>query len=184
MSLRIRVYSFSLLFISIVLLFSCGGTLPVIKAGKGQIIENVPFYPQQMFQCGPATLAEVFNFWGVKVSPEEIAREIYSKSARGTLTMDMVLYSQKEGFAVRQYSGGLEDIRKNVNLGYPLIVLVDNGFFVYQKNHFMVVLGYSQNGVFVHSGKEREKFIPLNDFLGPWGKADHWTLLVTPRDKK
>lgn len=95
--------------------------------------------------------------------------------------MDMVLFPEKKGFAVRQYQGNLEDIRKNIDSGHPLIVLVDYGFSVYEKNHFMVVLGYREDGVIVHSGKEREKFIPLKDFLSPWRKTDFWTLLIVPR---
>lgn len=171
---------FLVLFSSIFLL-SCAGTISVAEPAKAKRIGNVPFYPQEMFQCGPASLSEVFNFWGKKVSPEAIAEEIYSKSAKGTLTMDMVLFSEKKGFAVRQYRGNLEDIRKNIDSGYPLIVLVDYGFSVYEKNHFMVVLGYGEDGVIVHSGKEREKFISLKNFLSPWGKTDFWTLLIVPR---
>lgn len=170
-----------LAFFSPIFLLSCAGTISVAEPAKAKRIGNVPFYPQEMFQCGPASLSEVFNFWGKKVSPEAIAEEIYSKSAKGTLTMDMVLFSEKKGFAVRQYRGNLEDIRKNIDSGYPLIVLVDYGFSVYEKNHFMVVLGYGEDGVIVHSGKEREKFIPLKNFLSPWGKTDFWTLLIVPR---
>ena len=62
-----------------------------------------------------------------------------------------------------------------------MIVLVDYGFLVYEKTHFMVVLGYNEEGVLVHSGKEREKFIPLKDFLSPWRKTGFWTLLIVPR---
>ena len=148
---------------------------------KAKIIENVPFHPQEMFQCGPASLSEIFQFWGVIVPPEEIAGEIFSPSAQGTLTMDMVLYPERKGFTVRQYRGSLEDIQKNVDSGYPLIVLVDYGFSIYEKAHYMVVLGYYEEGVIVHSGKERQKFIPLKDFLSPWRKTDFWTLLIIPR---
>jgi ABC-type bacteriocin/lantibiotic exporter with double-glycine peptidase domain len=162
-------------------LFSCAKTVPITDLTKLHAIKNVPFYPQEMLQCGPASLSGVLNFWGTKVSPEEIAREIYSPSARGTLTIDMVLYAERKGFAARQYKGDMEDIRKNVDAGRPLIVLVDYGFSVYEKNHFMVVVGYNEDGLLVNSGKEREKFIPVKDFLAPWKEAEFWTLLITPK---
>ncbi len=88
-----------------VFLLSCAGTIPVTEPTKAKIIRDVPFYPQEMLQCGPASLSEVFNFWGKKVSPKEIAGEIYSKSARGTLTMDMVLYSREERVCSQAVSG-------------------------------------------------------------------------------
>jgi len=144
------------------------------------MIENVPFFPQETYQCGPASLAGVLNYWGVKVFPEAIAAKIYSRSAKGTLNLDMVLYAQDKGLQVIQYKGSIKDLKKNIDLGYPAIVLVDYGFWVYQQNHFMVVVGYNEKGVITNSGKNRLKFIREEDFLKPWERTDFWTLLIKP----
>jgi predicted double-glycine peptidase len=93
----------------------------------------------------------------------------------------MVLYAEKRGLKARQYRGSLEDIKSKIDAGYPLIVLVDEGFFVYQKNHFMVVIGYQEEGLLVNSGREQHKFIPVKDFLRPWNRTKFWTLLITPK---
>ena len=171
-----------LLFLSLTLLFLsfCAGTPRVEISKSGQIIKSVPFYPQEKYHCGPASLAGILNFWGVPASPEEIATEIYSGSARGTFTLDMILYPEKRGLKGAQYEGSFEDIKNKINAGYPLIVMVDEGFWMYQKNHFMVILGYREDGVVVNSGKDQHKFIPLSDFLKSWEKTKHWTLLITP----
>lgn len=142
------------------------------------LIDNIPFFSQDDYQCGPASLASVLNYWGVNVSPEDIAHEIYSKSAKGTLNIDMVLYSQRKGLTALQYSGNMDDLMKNIKAGLPVIVLVDYGFYIYQANHFMVVVGFNKNGVIVNSGKEREKFIPVEDFLKSWEKTKFWILLI------
>ena len=146
---------------------------------RDHIIENVPFYPQTAYQCGPASLAGVLNYWGVKVSPDEIAEEIYSSSARGTLDIDMVLYARRKGLNATQYEGNIEDVRKHIDSRHPIIVLVGYGFSLIQKNHFMVVIGYSDYGVIVNSGKDKEKFISEKDFLKSWDKTKFWTLLIT-----
>jgi predicted double-glycine peptidase len=143
-------------------------------------IQNVPFYPQEEYQCGPASLAGVLNYWGLEASPEEIAAEIYSKSAKGTLNIDMGLYVERRGLKARQYRGSFEDIKSKIDSGYPLIVLVDEGFLVYQKNHFMVVIGYGGEGILVNSGREQHKFIPVKDFLKSWERTKFWTLVITP----
>ena len=144
------------------------------------MIQNIPFYPQEEYQCGPASLAGVLNHWNINVSPEEIASEIYSKSAKGTLNIDMGLYAQKRGLKTKQYRGSFEDIKRKIDSGYPLIVLVDEGFLIYQKNHFMVVVGYGEEGVFANSGREQHKFIVVKDFLRSWERTKFWTLLITP----
>ena len=167
------------LIIFIFLLYSCA---TIHSTGKNHIIENVPFYPQTSHQCGPASLAGVLNYWGIKVTPEEIAKEIYSSSARGTLNIDMVLYAQRKGLTAIQYEGTVEDLRKNIDSRYPIIVLVDYGFFSIQADHFMVVIGYNEHGVIVNSGKDKDKFISEKDFFKKWEKTKFWTLLIQPNE--
>ena len=170
-----------ILILTLAFLFSCARTPEATSSKPSQVLEKVPFYPQQKYQCGPASLAGVLSYWGVDISPEEIATEIYSKSARGTLDVDMILYAERKGLRALHYEGSLEDIRSHIDSGYPLIVLVDDGFWVYEQNHFMVVVGYDENGVIANSGKDRLKSIPLNGFLKSWEKTEFWTLLVTPK---
>ena len=146
-----------------------------------RIIHNVPFYPHEAYQCGPASLAGVLNHWGLSVPPEVIAAEIYSQSAKGTLNVDLVSYAREKGFKASAYSGTVEDIHKKIDSGFPLIVLVDYGFLVYQQNHFMVIVGYSDEGILVNSGKHQRQFIPYNGFLRTWERTKFWTLFIAPK---
>jgi ABC-type bacteriocin/lantibiotic exporter with double-glycine peptidase domain len=142
------------------------------------IIDNVPFHPQEKYQCGPASLAGVLNFWGVDATPEDIANEIFSRAARGTLNIDMLFYAQRAGLYAEQYAGSWHDLTKKIDSGYPLIVLVDFGFSFYQANHFMVVVGYNNDGIIVNSEKTERMFIPKDRFLRIWERANYWTLLI------
>ena len=171
------LFSFYLLF----LLTSCVIVKEIQESKPTRIIENIPFYPQESYQCGQASLASVLNYWGVNVTPDDIAKEIFSESARGTLNIDMVLYTQRMGLDATQYRGSIEDLKKNIESGYPLIVLVDYGFSLYQVNHFMVVVGYNENGVIVNSGRDKGKFISEKDFIKAWERTKLWTLLVRPK---
>jgi len=153
----------------------------LLKESDTHIIDKVPFYPQEDFQCGPASLAAVLNFWGIFVTPEQVAKDVYSSSARGTLNIDMLLYAQSRGLAASHYQGGMADLREKINAGSPLIVLVDFGFSIIQINHFMVIVGYNERGVIANSGRDKMKFIPAEDFLKSWEKTKFWTLLVTRR---
>ncbi len=168
-------------FLVLLLLFSCAATSETNKSGAVRIIENVPFYPQEAYQCGPSSLATVLHYRGVHIIPEKIAQDIFSESARGTLNIDMVLYAEKKGLTALQYKGNFQDIKYNIDSDNPLIVMVDYGLWVFQQYHFMIVAGYNEHGIIVHSGKERMKFIPLTDFLKSWKKTEFWTLLITPQ---
>jgi predicted double-glycine peptidase len=157
-------------------LLSCSGVSVQIE--KTVLINKVPFYPQEDYQCGPASLAGVMNYWGSDIRPEDIAKDIYSASARGTLDIDMFIYANKKGFQSEQYAGRWEDLKEKIDGGYPLVVLVDYGFFAYQANHFMVVVGYNEAGVTVNSGKTEHAFIEKEKFLRSWGKTNYWTLWI------
>jgi len=161
-------------------LLSCAavGSVNRPESRDNRMIRDVPFHAQETYQCGPASLAGVMNYWKIDVTPDDIAEEIYSKSAKGTLNMDMVIYPQKKGLLAEQYSGNMKDLKKNIDSGYPLIVLVDYGFWVFQSNHFMVVVGVDQDGIIANSGKDKGKFIPEEDFIKTWEKTKFWTLLI------
>lgn len=174
---RFPFLSFLVLF-----LFSCGGG-PYLKAPESaHIIKRVPFYPQESYQCGPASLAGILSYWGEKIAPDDIASAIYSQSARGTLDIDLVFYAQRKGWNARQYAGSLPDLRRNIDASRPLLVLVDHGFWVYERAHFMVVVGYDdEKGLIVNSGREQHKYIPLDRFMNTWKRTKFWTLLLTPK---
>ena len=152
-------------------------------AGSGKV-ENVPFYSQLTYQCGPASLSGVLNFYGEEETPDKIARAIFRGNIRGTVTLDMVLYAREKGFSARWYSGSTHDIQCAVDGGVPLIVMVDLGFANLSKYHYMVVVGYEPEGVIVNSGKEREKLIRWGRFLSPWKRTKCWTLRIEPKFHK
>jgi predicted double-glycine peptidase len=154
---------------------------------KVRVIQEVPFYKDTNHQCGPSSLASVMNYWYAKkpsfsfVTPDKISAEVYSKGARGTLGIDLEFYAKKNGFQTMQYSGSIDDLRNNILNEIPIIILVDYGAFFYQRNHFMVVTGYSGDGIITHSGSE-EKFISFDELKKIWGKNRFWTLIVKPSD--
>ena len=91
-----------------------------------------------MYQCGPASPAGVMNYWNASITPDEIAKEIYSASAGGTLdSLIMVIYPQRKGCLQSSIQGDGRP-QEAWDAGYPLVALVDYGFWVLQSN----VYGY------------------------------------------
>ncbi len=159
------------------LLAACASAPPAARQGE-TVIGNVPFYPQETYQCGPASLAGVLNYEGLDTTPERIAKDIFSRSARGTLNLDMALYAQRNGFSAQEYSGSMQDLKEKISAGQPLLVMVDYGFLAWQVNHFMVVVGYNSDGVIANSGKKEREFINNDTFLRIWRKAGFWSLAI------
>lgn len=152
--------------------------IPCVIDAEEYIIDSVPFFPSKDYHCGPASLAMIFNFFGVKITQDEISEYIYSEGARGTAEFDMVLFAERNGFKTLQYRGNIEDIKDKIKAGKPLIVMVDEGFWFYKKYHYMVVVGFDDSNVIVNSEQDKHKKINFYDFYKKWRKTDFWTLLI------
>ena len=146
-----------------------------------EIFLDVPFYPQKAYQCGPAAMASVMSYWGRHDSPKTIAAEMFSETARGSLTLDMYLYATENGFEAKQGGASVEEIRHRVDSREPVIVLVDNGFWVVRIGHYLVVVGYSDDGFFVHDGYKGNTFISFGDFEKKWSRTGRWALIMHPK---
>lgn len=142
------------------------------------IITNVPFYPSKDNQCGPTSLAMVLNFLGIKISPSEISKEIYSKGAGGTSDFDMIIYVKKLGLKGDSYRGSFSDLKSKITKGNPLIVMIDEGFWFYKKYHYIVVIGFTEDGIIVNSGNKEKEHIKLETFLKKWEKTNFWTFFI------
>ena len=156
--------------------------LYIARPSQTVLIKDVPFFPQLDYQCGPASLAGVLNYYGDTVTPDEIAEAIYRQKIRGTVSLDMVLYARQRGFNSKWYGGGTDDIVRAVDSGSPLVVMIDLGFSVARVYHYMVITGYSFEGVIANTGTTPQKLISWERFMSQWEKTHNWTLLVTPKE--
>ena len=67
-----------------------------------------------------------------------------------------------------------------VDRGEPAIIFVDYGALLYEANHFMVVTGYTQDGVIVNSGHRENQPITKGELEKIWKRNGYWTLVVKP----
>jgi ABC-type bacteriocin/lantibiotic exporter with double-glycine peptidase domain len=169
------------------LLFGCAGQLELASPespddAHGHRLTAVPFFPDDTDQCGPATLASVLTYWGVPTDPPTLKKHIYSSRLRGSLPFDLQLTAQALGLKAEGYKGSLENVRSELDAGHPLVAFLNLGFGPFPQGHYVVITGYDdrRQGVYVHSGLERDEFVSYRSFLRSWEKTGRWTLRVLP----
>jgi ABC-type bacteriocin/lantibiotic exporter with double-glycine peptidase domain len=152
-------------------------------AGHGHLIGTVPFIAQEAYQCGPASLAMVLQYYGAAVDAAEITSELYLPSVRGTLNLDLEFYARRRGFQARSFAGTLAQAKDELRRGHPLIVFQDLGMAGYPVPHFAVLVGYDDRAeaVVLHSGTTADRVVSYPAFEQSWAKRKAWTLLITPR---
>jgi len=115
-------------------------------AGATFVIDDVPFVRQETQYCGPAALSSVLSYYGDDVDQKTIGKEVHSPGLRGALITDLENYSRKRGFQTKIGRASTADIKEFLLNNKPVIVLVDIGFWVISRMHYLVVYGYTDRG--------------------------------------
>ncbi len=148
---------------------------------QGHYITGVPFYRQGEDSCGPAALASVASFWGQPVNMEQIKVRVYLPELRGTLPMDMERFLRETGFRTISSAGTLAELKTQVRNNVPVICLLDLGFSLYRRPHYVTVIGFDDVSevLIAHDGVDANKVIRYEKFMKEWGRAGNWMLVAT-----
>lgn len=141
-------------------------------------IEGVPFVKQDRQQCGPASLASVLSFYGASAQANSISEVTYDPRIRGTLITDLENFARRLGFQTECGQGTVEKMRRFINQKMPVIVLIDLGFWLVSKPHYLVLFGYNEKGFLAHDGEEASKIYDFSEFRKNWEKLGSPYLLV------
>jgi predicted double-glycine peptidase len=141
-------------------------------------IEGVPFIRQDSQFCGPASLASVMTFYGVPEDQKTIGAAVYSEKLQGALITDLERYARQRGFETKSGRGTAEELKIELDRRRPVIVLVDLGFWVVSKPHYLVVIGYDDGGFTAHDGYTPANRYPYARFSEIWEKMGNAYLSV------
>lgn len=144
-----------------------------------RFVEGVPFFPQQARDdCGPAALASLLAHAGKAFAPEDIGREVYDARLGGSLLADMENFARRQGFSTRSGRGDLDLVRRRVDAGRPLAVLVDLGVGPLRRPHYLVVIGYDESRFLVYDGRTAGTFMAAGELERRWNAMNRLYLYL------
>lgn len=148
-------------------------------------IDGVPRIKQLHNYCGPACVAAVMQHYGEKTTQEEVGKEIYDPLSNATNGADMLFYARQRGYASYSWNTDLEDVKKKLSQGIPVIVLQQNSLED-TSGHYRVLTGYDD---------EAQKFFVMDPYYDNITemkyslyqklstKMGFWALIVAPLEK-
>jgi tetratricopeptide (TPR) repeat protein len=147
-------------------------------------LDRVPFYPQDAYQCGPATLAMALTWSGLPVTPDELKDQVYTPSRKGSLQIAVVSATRRHAKSAYEINDS-ESIFPEIAAGHPVIILQNLGLSWLPVWHYAIVIGYDfpEQEVILRSGTTRRKVMPYHLFEKTWSRGDYWGLLVLETDQ-
>lgn len=145
------------------------------------ILDTVPFFAQQDYQCGPAALAMALNAGGVAVTPNSLIEQVYLPQRKGSLQVDMLASARRHGLLAYELAPELKDVLAEVAAGNAVIVLQNQGLWsFYPYWHYAVVIGYDleQNQILLHSGTRARRAMAIGLFEFLWIDGRRWAMVA------
>jgi tetratricopeptide (TPR) repeat protein len=144
----------------------------------------VPFFPQEEYQCGPAALATALNSAGVAIRPDALTDQVYLPSRKGSLQIEMLAATRRNGLAAYVLAPQLTDVLKEVASGTPVVVLQNMLVSWYPLWHYAVVVGYdmSTSKLILRSGTNARQVLPFWYFEHTWQFSEHWAMVTVRPD--
>lgn len=141
---------------------------------------DVPFYPQQAYQCGPAALATALVRSGVTVTPEGLTPQVYLPARQGSLQAELLGATRRNGRIPYILNPRLDDLLRELAAGRPVIVLQNLAFAWYPKWHYAVAIGYDleRDEILLRSGTTERHALALTTFERTWRRGAAWAMVT------
>lgn len=146
------------------------------------LIDQVPFYAQEAYQCGPAALAMMFNYRGLNTTPELLKDRVYIPQRRGSLQIELIAAARERDLLVYPVPRQLEAILTELDAGNPVLVMQNLAVSWLPRWHYAVAIGYDlpRREMILHSGLESARRESFAAFMRAWSKADYWGRVMLP----
>ncbi len=143
-------------------------------------LEDVPFFPQTQYQCGPAALATVMQYRGIDILPDTLTEQVYIPEKQGSLQIEMIAATRKQGLMPYPLAPDMEDLLTEVAAGNPVLVMQNLGYNWKPFWHYAVVVGFNIDSgeLILRSGETKRWQTTLQTFERTWARTEHWALVI------
>lgn len=145
-------------------------------------LTSTPFFPQERYQCGPATLATALNAAGIAIQPEALITQVYVPQREGSLQTEMLAAGRRNGAVSMTIPPRLDALLEEVAHGTPVVVLQNLSLPWIPLWHYAVVIGYDldEGEIVLRSGTTERLVMSLSTFERTWARSKYWAMVTLP----
>lgn len=143
-------------------------------------LTETPFFPQDLYHCGPAALATALNAIDIRVTPDQLVPEVYIPARQGSLQIEMLAAARRHGALSVKIAPKLDAVLKEVAAGNVVLVMQNLGLSWAPSWHYAVVVGYNldQELIWLRSGTFERFEMTLSTFQRTWARSEYWAFVA------
>lgn len=144
------------------------------------LLDEVPFFPQEAYQCGPASLAMLMSHQGELIQPDELVDQVFIESRQGSLQAEMLAATRRQGLLPYVHDTRFSTLLGQLEARHPVLVFQNLGFGFYPVWHYAVVIGYDlkEEIIVLHSGTTAGLERDFRRFELEWRGGDYWAMTM------
>jgi hypothetical protein len=148
-------------------------------------LAEVPFFPQEDYQCGPAALATVLGAAGVARTPEQLVEQVYLPDKQGSLQLELLGAARRAGVVPYPLATQPGELLREVAAGHPVVVLQNLRNDLLPQWHYAVVVGYDLDtqAVVLRSGTFKRLVMTIDAFDRSWARGGRWAFVALPPER-
>ncbi|MGA9666852.1 MAG: PA2778 family cysteine peptidase [Gallionella sp.] len=160
-------------------------TSPPVSLPRHIELTAVPYFAQDAFQCGPASLAMSLGAAGIPVTPDTLKPELYLPDRHGSLQVEMLAAARRQGAIAYQLAPELNALLRELAAGTPVVILQNLALNWYPDWHYAVAIGYDLDDaeIILRSGPMQRQVIPMGTFEYTWARSGYWAMVALPPGK-
>jgi tetratricopeptide (TPR) repeat protein len=143
-------------------------------------LTETPFFPQELYHCGPAALATALNAIDINVSPDQLVPEVYIPSRKGSLQIEMLAAARRHGALAVKIEPELGAVLKEIAASNVVLVMQNLGLSWAPSWHYAVVVGYDLDKelIWLRSGTFERFEMSLSAFQRTWARSKYWAFVA------
>ncbi len=145
-------------------------------------LSSTPFFPQERYQCGPASLAMSLATAGIDVTPDVLKPQVYVPQREGSLQPEMLAAARRNGAVAVTIPPSLDALLAELAGGNPVLVLQNLSLSWAPLWHYAVAIGYDleQQEILLRSGTTERLAMSLYTFDKTWERGNRWGMVTLP----
>ena len=143
-------------------------------------LKDTPFFAQEQYQCGPASLAMALGAAGYPASPKDLEKMVFLPDREGSLQTEMLVAARRRGALASTIPPKLDALLAELASGRPVIVLQNLGLSFATRWHYAVAIGYDQRSqqIILRSGPMERETMSFRTFAHTWARSNNWAMVV------